>query len=77
MYLNRLSQLFPFLEQLGNSSPIPKTLQELKIVEYDTSRYPFRKAVADILDLREDELVSLHQTERGAQAFRQGGFSPA
>jgi len=59
------------LENLGNASPIPKSLQELKILEYDTDKFPFRKAVADILDVREDELSTLHETEQGSKAFRQ------
>ena len=37
--------------------------KQLKIFEYDTSRYPFRKAVADILNLREqiEKELNLHK----------------
>ena len=61
-----------FPERLGLESPVPKSLQQLKIVEYDTTKFTFRKAVADILDVREDQLETLHQTEQGSKALRQG-----
>ena len=61
-----------FIERYGEASPVPKSLQELKIVEYDTTKYPFRKVVADILDVEESELSALHETEEGLKALREG-----
>ena len=60
-----------YTEQYGNSSPVPKGLQELKIVEYDTSAFPFRKAIAELLNVEETELGTLHQTEPGVRALRE------
>ena len=60
-----------YTEQHGNASPVPKALQELQIVDYDTSQFPFRKAIASILNVEETELGALHETEQGLKALRE------
>ena len=46
-------------------------MQELKIVEYDTSEFPFRKVIADLLSVEEAELGTMHETEAGVRALRE------
>ena len=60
------------LGQLGKESPIPSCLQQMRIFEFDTAEYPFREAMAEILDVSPDCLESLHQTDEGRRALEEG-----
>ena len=51
------------------SSPLPEHLRENRILEYDTSLYPFREAIADILDTDPDNLETIHETGEGKTAL--------
>ena len=44
----------------------------MKVFKYDTVKYPFREAIADILNVREEDLESLHETEEGRKALEDG-----
>ena len=60
------------LAQLGLNAPIPACLQRMKIFEFDTAEYPFREAMAEILDVSPDNLETLHHTEEGRRALEEG-----
>ena len=49
----------------------------MKVFKYDTVMYPFREAIADILNVREEDLEKLHETEEGRKALEDGkhGFA--
>ena len=49
----------------------------MKVFNYDTVKYPFREAIADILNVREEDLERLHETEEGRKALEDGkhGFA--
>ena len=64
--------LFFFLGHLAQCSPIPTSLQQMKVFKYDTVKYPFREAIADILNVREEDLERLHETEEGRKALEDG-----
>lgn len=57
------------LGHLAQCSPIPTSLQQMKVFKYDTVKYPFREAIADILNVREEDLEKLHETEEGRKAL--------
>jgi len=59
------------LEEYARNSPIPKHLQNLTIFNYDTSKYPFREAIADLLKVQDDDLENLHCTEQGKLALEE------
>ena len=44
----------------------------MKIFEFDTAEYPFREAMAEILDVSPDNLETLHHTEEGRRALEEG-----
>ena len=60
------------LEEYGSRSPIPVELQEMKVFSYDVAKYPFREAIADILDVDEQDLHHLHETTEGRLALEEG-----
>ena len=60
------------LAQLGLSAPIPACLQRMRIFEFDTAEYPFREAMAEILDVCPENLETLHHTEEGRRALEEG-----
>ena len=60
------------LAQLGTSSPIPSCLQRMRIFEFDTAEYPFKEAMAEILDVSPDSLETLHHTDEGRRALEEG-----
>ena len=60
------------LEDYGRKSPIPVGLQEMKVLSYDVVKYPFRKALADLLDVGERDLQDLHKTTEGRRALEEG-----
>merc|ERR1712243_315963 len=59
------------LEEWAKSSPIPRHLQNMKIFNYDTYKYPFREAIAELLNVPEDDLANLHFTEQGKLALNE------
>ena len=60
------------LRQMGLSSPVPQSLQQMKIFEFDVREYPFREAIAELLHVSEDDLERLHTTEEGREALEEG-----
>ena len=60
------------LKEMGISSPVPQSLQQMKIFEFDVREYPFREAIAELLHVSEDDLERLHTTEEGREALEEG-----
>jgi len=53
----------------SSSSPLSEHLRKNIILEYDTERYPFREAIADILNTAPDILDTIHETAEGKLAL--------
>jgi len=52
-------------------SPLPRELKESKIFNYDTDQFPFKDAIADILNVSPDDLPTIHETEEGNLALEE------
>jgi len=50
-------------------SPLPRELQEAKILDYDTTQFPFQKAIAEVLNVSPADLAIIHETEEGKLAL--------
>ena len=60
------------IEALGRGSPVPQPLQRMKVFEFDTTKFPFKEAIAEILNVRPDSLETLQHTEDGKKALEEG-----
>jgi len=60
------------LKQLGDSSPLPLHLQQAQIYDYDTSEFPFRACVAQVLGVTVEELEYIHNTPGGKACLAKG-----
>jgi len=59
------------LGELCQMSPLPGHLRENKIIDFDTELYPFREAIADILNTDPDDLATIHETVDGKLALEE------
>lgn len=57
------------LAEFCSRSPLPKKLQEARIINYDTNQYPFKEAIADILNASPADLATIHETKEGKLAL--------
>jgi len=59
------------LADICSRSPLPRELQEAKILNYDTNKFPFKDAIADILKVSPDDLATIHKTDEGKLALEE------
>jgi len=59
------------LAYYATKSPIPENIREAKIFEFDTLKYPFKEAIADILEVAPEDLANIHETAEGKVAFEE------
>eukprot|EP00092_Neocalanus_flemingeri_P006682 GFUD01007217.1.p1 GENE.GFUD01007217.1~~GFUD01007217.1.p1 ORF type:complete len:301 (+),score=87.52 GFUD01007217.1:116-1018(+) len=57
------------LAEYCSRSPLPRELQEAKILDYDTNQFPFQEAIADILNVCPADLATIHETGEGKLAL--------
>ena len=50
------------LSEYSSKSPLPRELREAKILDYDVDTFPFRKAIAEILNGNPNDLANIHET---------------